>query len=245
MLPNRILLQECKINDIKMKKIIVAIDGFSSCGKSTMAKDLAKSVGYAYVDSGAMYRAVTLYCQRNGWIVDGVVNQEELQKTIDSILIEFCYNPTMNRNETYLNKENVEDEIRTLRVSEEVSIVSSIGFVRKAMVKQQQGYAKDRGIVMDGRDIGTVVFPDAELKVFLVASAEIRAQRRYNELIAKGEEVSYDDILENVKQRDYLDQTREESPLVKADDALELDNGNLTIEEQRQWLLDRFNERLK
>lgn len=226
----------------EMKKIIVAIDGFSSCGKSTMAKELAKSVGYAYVDSGAMYRAVTLYCQRKGWIVNGVVNQEELKKVIDSILIEFSYNPDKNRNETFLNKENVEDEIRTLQVSEEVSIVSSIGFVRSAMVKQQQAYAKDRGVVMDGRDIGTVVFPDAELKIFLVASAEIRAQRRYDELIAKGEKVSFDEILENVKQRDFLDQTRKESPLRKAEDAIELDNGNLTLEEQRDWLLKRFKE---
>lgn len=226
----------------EMKKIIVAIDGFSSCGKSTMAKELAKSVGYAYVDSGAMYRAVTLYCQRKGWIVNGVVNQDELKKAIDSILIEFSYNPDKNRNETFLNKENVEDEIRTLQVSEEVSIVSSIGFVRSAMVKQQQAYAKDRGVVMDGRDIGTVVFPDAELKIFLVASAEIRAQRRYDELIAKGEKVSFDEILENVKQRDFLDQTRKESPLRKAEDAIELDNGNLTLEEQRDWLLKRFKE---
>ena len=226
----------------EMKKIIVAIDGFSSCGKSTMAKELAKSVGYAYVDSGAMYRAVTLYCQRKGWIVNGVINQDELKKAIDSILIEFSYNPDKNRNETFLNKENVEDEIRTLQVSEEVSIVSSIGFVRSAMVKQQQAYAKDRGVVMDGRDIGTVVFPDAELKIFLVASAEIRAQRRYDELIAKGEKVSFDEILENVKQRDFLDQTRKESPLRKAEDAIELDNGNLTLEEQRDWLLKRFKE---
>lgn len=234
---------EVTINQKKeMKKIIVAIDGFSSCGKSTMAKELAKSVGYAYVDSGAMYRAVTLYCQRKGWIVNGVVNQEELKKAIDSILIEFSYNPDKNRNETFLNKENVEDEIRTLQVSEEVSIVSSIGFVRSAMVKQQQAYAKERGVVMDGRDIGTVVFPDAELKIFLVASAEIRAQRRYDELIAKGEKVSFDEILENVKQRDFLDQTRKESPLRKAEDAIELDNGNLTLEEQRDWLLKRFKE---
>lgn len=226
----------------EMKKIIVAIDGFSSCGKSTMAKELAKRVGYAYVDSGAMYRAVTLYCQRKGWIVNGVVNQDELKKVIDSILIEFSYNPDKNRNETFLNKENVEDEIRTLQVSEEVSIVSSIGFVRSAMVKQQQAYAKERGVVMDGRDIGTVVFPDAELKIFLVASAEIRAQRRYDELIAKGEKVSFDEILGNVKQRDFLDQTRKESPLRKAEDAIELDNGNLTLEEQRDWLLKRFKE---
>lgn len=227
-----------------MKRIIVAIDGFSSCGKSTMAKDLAKSVGYAYVDSGAMYRSVTLYCQRNGWINDGVVDESSLLGVIDSIRIEFRYNADKKRNETYLNGENVEDEIRSLAVSNQVSIVSSIGFVRQAMVKQQQAYSIDRGIVMDGRDIGTVVFPDAELKIFLTASPEIRAQRRYDELTAKGDVVSFDEILENVKQRDYLDQNRKESPLRKAEDAIELDNGHLTIEEQKEWLLARFNEKV-
>lgn len=228
-----------------MKRIIVAIDGFSSCGKSTMAKDLAKSVGYAYVDSGAMYRSVTLYCQRNGLITDGVVDEAALQACIDDIRIEFKFNEEKQRNETYLNDDNVEDEIRTLAVSNQVSIVSSIGFVRRAMVAIQQSYSKDRGIVMDGRDIGTVVFPDAELKIFLTASPEIRAQRRYDELKAKGMEEPFEDILENVKQRDYLDQTRTESPLRKAEDAVELDNGEMTIAEQREWLLNIFAERTK
>lgn len=228
-----------------MKRIIVAIDGFSSCGKSTMAKDLAKSVGYAYVDSGAMYRSVTLYCQRNGLITDGVVDEAALQACIDDIRIEFKFNEEKQRNETYLNGDNVEDEIRTLAVSNQVSIVSSIGFVRRAMVAIQQSYSKDRGIVMDGRDIGTVVFPDAELKIFLTASPEIRAQRRYDELKAKGMEEPFEDILENVKQRDYLDQTRTESPLRKAEDAVELDNGEMTIAEQCEWLLNIFAERTK
>lgn len=210
-----------------------------------MAKDLAKSVGYAYVDSGAMYRSVTLYCQRNGLITDGVVDEAALQACIDDILIEFKFNEEKQRNETYLNGDNVEDEIRTLAVSNQVSIVSSIGFVRRAMVAIQQSYSKDRGIVMDGRDIGTVVFPDAELKIFLTASPEIRAQRRYDELKAKGMEEPFEDILENVKQRDYLDQTRAESPLRKAEDAVELDNGEMTIAEQREWLLNIFAERTK
>lgn len=228
-----------------MKKIIIAIDGFSSCGKSTMAKDLAKSVGYAYVDTGAMYRSVTLYCLRNNWINDGVVDEEKLKEAIPSIKIDFRYNAEKQINETYLNDENVENEIRSLKVSNSVSIVSSIGFVRRAMVAQQQAYSVDRGVVMDGRDIGTVVFPDAELKIFLTASPEIRAQRRYDELKAKGENVSFDEVLENVKQRDYLDQNREESPLRKADDAIELDNSYMTIQEQKEWLLQRFEERTK
>lgn len=228
-----------------MKKIIIAIDGFSSCGKSTMAKDLAKSVGYAYVDTGAMYRSVTLYCLRNNWINDGVVDEEKLKEAIPSIKIDFRYNAEKQINETYLNDENVESEIRSLKVSNSVSIVSSIGFVRRAMVAQQQAYSVDRGVVMDGRDIGTVVFPDAELKIFLTASPEIRAQRRYDELKAKGENVSFDEVLENVKQRDYLDQNREESPLRKADDAIELDNSYVTIQEQKEWLLQRFEERTK
>lgn len=228
-----------------MKKIIIAIDGFSSCGKSTMAKDLAKSVGYAYVDTGAMYRSVTLYCLRNNWINDGVVDEEKLKEAIPSIKIDFRYNAEKQINETYLNDENVESEIRSLNVSNSVSIVSSIGFVRRAMVAQQQAYSVDRGVVMDGRDIGTVVFPDAELKIFLTASPEIRAQRRYDELKAKGENVSFDEVLENVKQRDYLDQNREESPLRKADDAIELDNSYMTIQEQKEWLLQRFEERTR
>ncbi len=228
-----------------MKRIIVAIDGFSSCGKSTMAKDLAKGVGYAYVDTGAMYRSVTLYCLRNNLINEGKVDEETLMKALPSIQIEFRFNADKQMNETYLNGENVESEIRSLTVSNSVSIVSAIGFVRKAMVAQQQAYSKDRGVVMDGRDIGTVVFPDAELKIFLTASPEIRAQRRYDELTAKGEEVSFDDILENVKQRDYIDQNRAESPLRKAEDAIELDNSYMSIAEQKAWLLAQFEEKTK
>ncbi|HQJ91057.1 MAG TPA: (d)CMP kinase, partial [Paludibacteraceae bacterium] len=223
-----------------MKKIIVAIDGFSSCGKSTMAKDLAKAVGYAYVDSGAMYRAVTLFCQKRGLIKNDVVDEEALKVLIKDICIEFRLNKETKKNETFLNGENVENEIRSLTVSNQVSIVSAVGFVRKAMVLQQQGYSKDRGVVMDGRDIGTVVFPDAELKIFLTASPEIRAQRRYDELKQKGQEESYEAILDNVKKRDYIDQNRAESPLRRAEDAVLLDNGNMTIDEQKQWLLDRF-----
>lgn len=226
------------------KKIIVAIDGFSSCGKSTMAKDLAKTVGYAYVDSGAMYRAVTLFCQRNGMIKNDKVDEDALAKEINNINIEFKANAESGKNETYLNGENVENEIRSLAVSSQVSLVSAIGFVRKAMVRQQQSYSTSRGIVMDGRDIGTVVFPDAELKIFLTASPEVRAQRRYDELKQKGQEEKYEDILENVKKRDYIDQTREESPLRQAKDAILLDNGNMTIEQQKEWLLAKFNEAL-
>lgn len=228
-----------------MNRIIVAIDGFSSCGKSTMAKDLAKEVGYVYVDSGAMYRSVTLFCLRRGWIKDDKVDEAALSEVINDIKIEFRLNAETKRNETYLDGENVEAQIRTLAVSELVSFVSAIPFVRKAMVLQQQAYSKDKGIVMDGRDIGTTVFPEAELKVFLTASPEIRAQRRYDELKAKGQEEKYEDILENVKKRDYIDQNRTESPLRMADDALLLDNGNMTIEGQKQWLLARFDEALK
>ncbi len=227
-----------------MKKIIVAIDGFSSCGKSTLAKDLAKAVGYAYVDTGAMYRAVTLFCLRNGLLTGGVVDEDGLRDRMSEIHISFGFSAEKNRNETYLNGENVEDEIRTMNVSNNVSLVSSIGFVRKEMVRQQQSYSAGKGLVMDGRDIGTVVFPDAELKIFLTADPAVRAKRRYDELTAKGEKVSLEEILENVKQRDYLDQTRKESPLRKADDAIVLDNGNLTIPEQNEWVLKLFRERV-
>ena len=225
-----------------MKRIVVAIDGFSSCGKSTLAKALAKSVGYAYVDTGAMYRSVALYCLRNGLIKDGVVDEEKLKELLPLVQITFQYNSEAQRNETYLNGENVEEVIRSLEVSNIVSIVSAIGFVRQAMVAQQQAYSKDKGVVMDGRDIGTVVFPDAELKIFVTARPEVRAQRRYLELTAKGDEVSFDEVLENVKQRDHLDQTREESPLRQAEDAILLDNSEMTIPQQNEWLLTRFNE---
>jgi cytidylate kinase len=223
-----------------MKKIIIAIDGFSSCGKSTMAKDLAREIGYIYIDSGAMYRAVTLYCLQNNLIKDGVVNEHELLARMEQIQISFVLNPGTGKPETYLNGQNVEIEIRTLEVSQNVSYVSAIAFVRRAMVAQQQLMGMQKGIVMDGRDIGTTVFPTAELKIFVTASPEIRAQRRLDEMIQKNEVASFDEILENVKHRDYLDQNREESPLRQAKDALLLDNSHMTIAEQKQWLLAQF-----
>lgn len=225
-----------------MKKIIIAIDGHSSCGKSTMAKALARKIGYRHIDSGAMYRAVTLYCLRhNLFLADGRVDKEALAKVIGSLEITFRNNAE-GKSETYLNGENVERDIRTIEVSEKVSPVSAIGFVREAMTRQQQAMGREKGIIMDGRDIGTAVFPDAELKIFVTASAETRAQRRYDEMVAKGEQADYQRILENVRQRDIIDSTREISPLRKADDALELDNSNMTIEEQDRWLLDRYEE---
>lgn len=228
-----------------MKKIIIAIDGFSSSGKSTMAKDLAKEIGYTYIDSGAMYRAVTLYCQQHHLITGDRVNETLLQKEMENIRIKFNVNPETGKSETFLNGENVENKIRSLSVSDRVSIVSSIGFVRKAMVHQQQAYSINKGIVMDGRDIGTVVFPDAELKIYVTASPEIRAQRRYDELKQKGQEEPFESILENVKKRDFMDQNRSESPLRKAEDAIELDNSYLSAEEQKRWLLDLFYSSLK
>lgn len=224
-----------------MKKITIAIDGFSSCGKSTMAKDLAREIGYIYIDSGAMYRAITLYCIENYLFnADGNIKTDELRKQIDNIHVSFCLNPNMSKPETYLNGVNVESKIRTMEVSSKVSIVAALGFVREALVRLQQEMGKNKGIVMDGRDIGTVVFPDAELKIFVTASAEIRAQRRYDELTAKGQSVSYEDILRNVEERDRIDQTRKVSPLKKADDAITLDNSNMSIEEQKTWLKNEF-----
>ena len=228
-----------------MKKITIAIDGFSSCGKSTMAKMLAKEVGYIYVDTGAMYRAVTLFAMRNGMITpNGEVNRDELKQKMQTLRVEFKLNEQTGRAETYLNGENVENEIRGMEVSSHVSAIAAIDFVRTALVEQQQRMGRDKGIVMDGRDIGTVVFPDAELKVFVTASAEIRAKRRFDELKGKGVEANFDEILNNVQQRDYIDSHREVSPLRKADDAIELDNGELTIAQQLQWLVERFEERV-
>lgn len=226
-----------------MRKIIIAIDGFSSCGKSTMAKDLAKEIGYIYIDSGAMYRAVTLYCLRNNLFNDdGGIDAVALEKHIGDIKISFRLNDITSRPETLLNGENVETEIRTMEVSSKVSIVAALGFVREALVKLQQEMGKNKGIVMDGRDIGTVVFPDAELKIFVIASAEIRAKRRYDELTAKGQTVSYEEILANVVERDRIDQTREVSPLRKADDAIVLDNSDMSIPEQKIWLKNVFDK---
>ena len=223
-----------------MRKITIAIDGFSSCGKSTMAKDLAKRIGYVYVDSGAMYRAVTLYAMEHGCFDGEQLDVEKLRSMMGDIHISFLFNPETGKPDTYLNNFKVEDRIRSMEVSERVSIVAALDFVRSEMVAQQQAFGKEKGVVMDGRDIGTTVFPDAELKVFLTASPEIRAQRRYDELKAKGQEASFDEILENVKERDYLDQHREVSPLVQAEDAILLDNSNMTIEQQNEWLLERF-----
>ena len=228
-----------------MKKITIAIDGYSSCGKSTMAKDLAREVGYIYIDSGAMYRAVTLYCLENQLFTEEGIDTIRLEAAMPGIQISFQLNPETGRPMTFLNGANVEDRIRTMEVSNHVSPVAALPFVREALVKLQQEMGKEKGIVMDGRDIGTAVFPDAELKIFVTASAEIRAQRRYDELQAKGQEASFDEILANVKERDYIDQNREVSPLRQADDALLLDNSNLTIEEQKQWLKERFEETVK
>lgn len=226
-----------------MKKITIAIDGLSSCGKSTMAKDLAKRIGYIYVDTGAMYRTVTLYALRNNLFnEDESIKIEELEKKMDEINIHFQFNEETGRPDTYLNGELVEKEIRSMEVSNHVSAIAAIPFVRTAMVDQQQKMGKEKGIVMDGRDIGTVVFPDAELKVFVMASAEVRAQRRYDELKGKGMEADYDDILKNVQERDYLDSHREVSPLRQADDAIVLDNSEMTIDEQNEWLYQEYEK---
>lgn len=225
-----------------MKKIIVAIDGLSSCGKSTMAKELAKNVGYVYVDTGAMYRAVSLYCIRQGWMTADSINETELEKHIGSINISFKTTPD-GRQETYLNGENVEREIRTLEVANGASRVSTIGFVRRELVRQQQRMGLEKGIVMDGRDIGTVVFPEAELKVFVTASADVRAQRRYDELVTKGQAEDFEAVLANVKERDERDTNRAESPLKQAPDALVIDNSKLTKAEQRDLLRKWFDEK--
>lgn len=223
-----------------MKKITIAIDGYSSCGKSTMAKDLAREIGYVYVDSGAMYRAVTLYALSNGLIHDGEIDETRLRDEMKNIHITFRFNPEHGRPDTYLNNRYVEDRIRTLEISEHVSPIAALGFVREEMVRQQQLMGQEGGIIMDGRDIGTTVFPQAELKIFVTASAEIRAQRRHAELAAKGEVCDMADILRNVEERDYIDTHRDISPLRQAADALILDNSHMTITEQKQWLLQAY-----
>ncbi len=227
-----------------MKKIVIAIDGYSSCGKSTMAKDLAKEVGYIYVDTGAMYRAVTLFAMRQGLFdAESNINVEKLESLLPNVNISFKLNPETGKPETCLNNEVVEKEIRSLEVSQHVSPIAALPFVRAKLVEQQQAMGNEKGIVMDGRDIGTVVFPNAELKIFVTASAEIRAQRRFKELEAKGMPADFDAILKNVEERDYIDTHRETSPLKQADDALVLDNSHLTIAEQKQWLMEKFAER--
>lgn len=225
------------------KKITIAIDGFSSCGKSTMAKDLARELGYIYVDTGAMYRCVTLFALRSSLFdSNGEIDAPVLQKAMEEgkVNVSFSLNTSTGRPDACLNGEVVENEIRSMEVSSRVSKVAALPFVRSAMVEQQQAMGKDKGIVMDGRDIGTTVFPDAELKIFVTASARVRAQRRYDELQAKGMSADFDDILKNVEERDYIDSHREVSPLRKAPDAIELDNSTMTIAEQKEWLMEKY-----
>ena len=233
-----------------MKKIIIAIDGHSSCGKSTMAKQLAKEIGYVYVDTGAMYRAVTLYAMRNGMYPDAGIQEEALKTAIDvgKIQITFKFNAETGRPDTYLNGEKVEDEIRQMEVSNRVSPIAALPFVRALLTEQQQAMGKEKGIVMDGRDIGTAVFPQAEMKVFVTASAKVRAERRYKELLEKAKTqeelaaLNFDEVLKNVEERDYIDSHREVAPLRQAEDALVLDNSNMTREEQSAWLLEKYKE---
>lgn len=226
-----------------MKKLVIAIDGYSSCGKSTMAKDLAREIGYIYVDTGAMYRSVTLFALQNGlFLEDDSMKEAELEQKIKDIEIAFRLNGETGRPDTYLNGENVEKEIRTLEVSSHVSRIAALPFVRKKLVAQQQKMGEEKGIVMDGRDIGTSVFPNAELKIFVTADAKVRAQRRYDELQAKGMKGDFDDILKNIEERDYIDTHRDVSPLRKADDAIVLDNSHMTIAEQKAWLLNEYRK---
>ena len=221
-----------------MKKITIAIDGFSSTGKSTVAKRLAKALGYVYVDTGAMYRAVTFYAMKNNLIGEDFIKKEELVNGLDQITISFKFNPDLGFAEVYLNGQNVEKDIRTLEVSNYVSQIAAVSDVRKLLVFQQQNLGRDKGVVMDGRDIGSVVFPDAELKIFMTASADTRAERRYQELLERGDAVEFDEVLENVKTRDYIDSTREDSPLKKTEDAIEIDNSHLTLDSQFERLLN-------
>lgn len=235
------------------KKIIIAIDGHSSCGKSTMAKQLAKQIGYVYVDTGAMYRAVTLFAMQNGMYPDEGIREEELKTAVSNgeIQISFKFNAETGRPDTYLNGVRVEEEIRNMAVSSRVSPIAALPFVRSLLTEQQQAMGEKKGIVMDGRDIGTAVFPNAELKIFVTASAKVRAQRRYDELMnkAKTEEekaaLNYEEILKNVEERDYIDSHRETAPLQKAEDAIILDNSEMTIEEQNSWLLEKYQEKIK
>lgn len=224
------------------KKITIAIDGFSSTGKSTVAKQLAKKLGYIYVDTGAMYRAMALYALRNNFIDDQHFKKELLVKNLPLVNLKFVFNPEAGFGEIYLNEENVEREIRQMEVSKYVSQIATIPEVREILVAQQQEMGKSKGIVMDGRDIGTIVFPEAELKIFMTASAEERAQRRFKELKERGEQVTYEAVLENVQQRDMLDTTREDSPLIKAQDAIEIDNSYLNLEEQFREVIGLYKE---
>lgn len=229
-----------------MKKITIAIDGHSSCGKSTMAKELARKLGYIYVDTGAMYRTVTLYAMRNNLFdSEGEVLTDELQKHMNNIKVSFCINKETGRPDACLNDECVENIIRSIEVSNHVSKIAAIPFVREAMVEQQRRMGAEKGIVMDGRDIGTTVFPDAELKIFVTASAKVRAQRRYDELQQKGMPADFDEILKNVEERDYIDSHREVSPLRQAEDAILLDNSDMTIPQQNEWLMQQVEKALQ
>lgn len=229
-----------------MKKITIAIDGHSSCGKSTMAKELARKLGYIYVDTGAMYRTVTLYAMRNNLFdSEGEVLTDELQKQMNNIKVSFCINKETGKPDACLNDECVENIIRSIEVSNHVSKIAAIPFVREAMVDQQRRMGAEKGIVMDGRDIGTTVFPDAELKIFVTASARVRAQRRYDELQQKGMPADFDEILKNVEERDYIDSHREVSPLRQAEDAILLDNSDMTIPQQNEWLMQQVEKALQ
>ncbi|PTT02656.1 (d)CMP kinase [Flavobacterium sp. HMWF030] len=228
-----------------MKKITIAIDGFSSTGKSTLAKQLAKELGYVYVDTGAMYRAITYFAMQNQLIKTDFFDKKSLTEVLPKIQLEFKFNADLGFAEMYLNDENVEKQIRTIEVSNFVSKVAEVSEVRSKLVEQQKEMGKNKAIVMDGRDIGTVVFPDAELKIFMTASAETRAQRRFDELQQKGDDVPYEDVLKNVVERDYIDTHREDSPLVIADDAIEIDNSYLNKEEQFAAVLDLVNDVVK
>ena len=224
------------------KKIVIAIDGYSSCGKSTFAKAIAARLGYIFIDTGAMYRAVTLYALEHGAIRQGMVYEEEVVKLLPEMQITFRFNPERGASDIYVNGDRVEGKIRSIEVSNCVSAVSAIGKVREMLVRMQQEMGKRRGVVMDGRDIGTVVFPDAELKIFMTADPRVRAQRRYDELTAKGDNVSLEEIEQNVRDRDYQDEHRAISPLRKADDAIVLDNSQMTVEEQMTWIMERIAE---
>ena len=227
-----------------MKKIVIAIDGYSSGGKSTFAKAIASRLGYIFIDTGAMYRAVTLFALRSGMIRNGEVDRKALVEALGRIRIGFRYNPEKGKSDIYLDGENVEDEIRGIEVSTWVSHVSSIAEVRALLVRLQQQMGKDKGIVMDGRDIGTVVFPDEELKIFMTGSPHVRALRRYKELSGKGENVSLEEIERNIEERDRLDETRKESPLRRAKDAVLLDNSEMTVDEQMEWVMKLIEERI-
>ena len=227
-----------------MKKITIAIDGFSSTRKSTLAKQLANHLGYVYVDTGAMYRAITFFAMQNGYITTDYFDKETLVNSLPFIKLHFEFNPNVGFAEMYLNGENIENQIRTMEVSGNVSRVAEVSEVRSKLVEQQQNFGKEKGLVMDGRDIGTVVFPDADLKIFMNANIETKAQRRYDELLNKGQQVTLEEVLKNVQERDYIDTHRQDSPLVKANDAIEIDNSNLTREKQFQLVLDLVNVKL-